>query len=74
MLVGPRHFDSTMLAQYKRFFVAGSAPGESDGECGFLDQDGVFLTREKAYVIAFSAGQIRTVDSDVKKLFSENLY
>lgn len=75
MLVGPRHFDKVMLDQYLRSFAKGSALGEEDAVCGFLDQEGCFLTREEAYVVAVNAQQILYPESNqTDKLFSENLY
>lgn len=75
MLVGPRHFDAVMLAQFRRLFAPGAAPSEDEGECGFLDQGGAFLTREAAYIVAASSSQILREDRAVNgRLFSECLY
>jgi hypothetical protein len=42
---------------------------------GFIDQYGVFMTREEAWIVAEAAGQIRyRVGGDGERLFSENLY
>jgi hypothetical protein len=42
---------------------------------GFIDQQCVFLTRERAWKVAEEAGQIiKRVDGDGEKLFSENIY
>lgn len=72
MLVGPRHFDSIMRLQYKRF---GIKDPESESQQGFVDQYGVFLTREEAYVVAKRQSQIiRRCGGDDGRLFSENLY
>lgn len=64
IICGPRHWDSLCRGTSK------------DGwEQGFVDQRGVFLTREEAWQVAFNAGQIiRRVGGDGKRLFSENLY
>ena len=56
-------------------------------ECGFVDQDNVFMTRLEAWAVADKAGQIRRVSGwekeynprsantgDSELLFSENLY
>jgi hypothetical protein len=53
-----------------------AAGGErSVAEQGFVDQHGVFLTREEAMEIARAAGQIvRRCGGDSIRLFSENLY
>lgn len=72
MLVGPRHFDATMLRQYRSL---GLKFEESDSVCGFLDQDSVFLNRQDALVVANAANQIRyRTSGDETILFSENLY
>jgi hypothetical protein len=48
---------------------------KSQVEQGFIDQLGVFLTRQEAFAIASERGQIkRRVGGDEGKLFSENLY
>lgn len=67
IICGPRHWDSICRGTSK------------DGwEQGFVDQRGVFLTREEAWYVALAAGQIiRRVGGDTIKggrLFSENLY
>lgn len=72
VLVGPRHFDAVMLAQYRR---AGLKSGEDESIKGFLDQEGRFMTREEAHVVATEQGQIRRhLPGDNNRLFSENLY
>ncbi len=44
-------------------------------EQGFVDQFGVFLTREAAHAITWARGQIRRrCGGDAKTLYSENLY
>lgn len=64
-----RHFDTLMNRQLSRSTLL--PPHEQ----GFVDQHGVFLTREEAFTVAFDAGQImRRVGGDEGKLFSENLY
>lgn len=69
---GPRHFDSTMLQLM---------PTGRRTDCmqqGFIDQRGVFLTRQEAWKVAEAAGQIRRrVGGDAADggtLYSENLY
>jgi hypothetical protein len=66
--VGPRHFDQTM----RRQLAEGAG---RNTEQGFIDQHGVFYTREQAWLIAQGNGQIiRRVGGDEGRLFSENLY
>jgi len=64
IICGPRHWDSICRGTSK------------DGwEQGFVDQNGVFLTREEAWMVALTAGQIlRRCGGDEGRLFSENLY
>ena len=70
IICGARHFDSIMRAAIKKF---NDKP--AGWEQGFIDQFGVFLTREEAFVIAEANGQIRQrVGGDNGRLFSENLY
>lgn len=63
--VGPRHFGPG-------FHMSGDG---QHMEQGFIDQFGVFMTREEAYVVAKAAGQIKyRCGGDDGRLFSENLY
>jgi hypothetical protein len=74
MLVGPRHFDSTMVAQYERYFTEGEAPEETESSQGFIDQWGVFMDRFEALAIATAANQVREKTYPKDRLFSEDLY
>jgi hypothetical protein len=70
IVCGARHFDDVMRAQIR-------ACGHSHvgGEQGFIDQRGVFLTRQEARQVAEASGQItRSVGGDANRLYSENLY
>jgi hypothetical protein len=73
VVIGPRHYDMTMHAMLDRMphIAANAKPIQ-----GFIDQHGVFYTREEAYVIAVKNNQIRRniETSTVGKLFSEHLY
>jgi len=73
MIVGPRHYDAVMMAQYK---AMGLKQTEADGIQGFIDQFGTFFDREQAFEIATRQGQIRhkTGNPDSTELFSEDLY
>ena len=74
LILGPRHFDATMHKQIDQSRCAGLVAGRSWEE-GFVDQYGVFMTREEAWIVAEAAGQIiRRVGGDGIKLYSENLY
>ena len=72
IVLGPRHFDETMMKQIK------DRPGANswrDADQGFIDQFGVYLTREEAWEIAIAENQVlRRVGGDNPSLFSENLY
>lgn len=71
IVVGPRHHDRTMRNNIPQV----SAGAFRKAEQGFIDQFGVFMTREEAYVVASRNGQIvRRCGGDEGKLFSENLY
>jgi len=45
-----------------------------DGEQGFVDENGIFLTREEAAIEAIKCGQIKQLKYHKSKLFSEDLY
>lgn len=72
VICSPRHWDMTA----RRLAAVTPYPCDWDNaEEGFVDQQGVFLTREEAWPIALAAGQIiRRVGGDEGRLFSENLY
>lgn len=70
LLVGPRHYDSIMLQQYRKLGLKFS---ESECVSGFLDQEGEFLTREQAHQLALKTGQI-AAPLETGKLRSEDLY
>ena len=70
VICSPRHWDDTA-----RRLVDEMDCAWGDAEQGFVDQQGVFLTREEAWPIALAAGQIiRRVGGDEGRLYSENLY
>lgn len=82
IIAGARHFDTVMRAAIKSLNL-----GFSDWEQGFIDQKGVFMTREEAWKVADARGQIRRPTGwepsleprkanvgDEGCLFSENLY
>jgi len=73
VVCGARHFDSIMHAAMK---AIGEYPESwRDSEQGFIDQFGIFLTREEALVVALNKNQIRrNCGGDSSKLYSENLY
>lgn len=77
IVTGPRHFDSTMHNTINVMDTAFKPTDYSLWEEGFVDQWGVFLTREDALVVAAAAGQIdvrRPKSAPLDQLFSEDLY
>jgi hypothetical protein len=75
MLVGLRHWDTQMHHQAMAYKAQGVLPTDASPEQGFLDNNGVFLTRQEAWVVAVAAGQVvRRVGGDEGCLYSENLY
>lgn len=75
VIVGPRHFDPVMQAQIERCTLIPNS-GRSMEEQGFIDQWGVFMSREEALIVAYNAGQLgrRPKGRPFNKLFSEDLY
>jgi hypothetical protein len=73
IICGARHYDDVMRPIFK---MLPDPHKHSDVEQGFVDQRGVFLTREEAWIVADAAGQIRrrVGGDDGGVLYSENLY
>lgn len=79
IVCGARHYDTVMhgvLTQLKedRLF-AFEEVGKVDQ--GFIDQRGIFMDREEAYLVAKAAGQLnvrRQKTHNEGTLFSEDLY
>lgn len=79
VLLGIRHYSADMHRQ-----IAARADGEQfkhrlDEDQGFVDQHGVFMSREEAYQVALAAGQIVRPYAcghglNGPKLYSEGLY
>lgn len=80
IVLGIRHFDMQMHNHIKLIRDALKLPNLKFKEQGFIDNQGKFLTREEAWIVAEKSGQIyKRVGGDmsinnVGKLFSENLY
>jgi hypothetical protein len=72
LILGARHFDKLMHAQIDKMGLENELDGH---EQGFIDQFGVFMTREQAHPVAAYAKQIiRRCGGDDHRLYSENLY
>ena len=78
LVLGPRHWDTTMRRNALARYNGDEACFDLEWEQGFIDQKGIFMTREEAWKVAEAAGQIiRRVGGDTMNgghLFSENLY
>jgi hypothetical protein len=61
LVLGPRHFSPTMHLHINAMIAAGCGTREDwrGSTQGFIDQKGVFMTREEAFVVAQAAGQVR---------------
>lgn len=71
---GPRHYSPLMHDLRLRMLITDD--DWRSAEQGFIDQWGVFMTREDALVVAREAGQLegRTKTHPERLLFSEDLY
>lgn len=80
LILGPRHWDSTMHQQYKLLekHLGENLPRPEEFKQGFIDRYGIFLTREEAWKVALAAGQIifrcGGDEANGGRLYSENLY
>lgn len=77
IITGPRHYDMFMSKQLSRNFIGDEFLKwfNDENQQGFIDQFGVFMTREEAYEVATEAGQIKyRCGGDDGVLYSENLY
>lgn len=81
IICGARHFDMVMHSQIRHIREDKLFSFEEAGraEQGFIDQFGVFMSREEAFEVARAAGQLnvrreKTPHPDSTELFSEDLY
>lgn len=79
LLLGIRHYSRDMHEQLARRDDRNRFQHLHDPDQGFVDQFGVFMTREEAYRVAKAAGQLRYPEAcgeglDGPKLYSEGLY
>jgi len=71
LVVGPRYFDSIMHDQIAVRGLRKTSIGHTQG---FIDQHGVFMKRDEAYIVAVAANQLIRPAFQPGILFSENLY
>lgn len=79
LLLGIRHYSRDMHEQLARRDDRNRFQHLLDENQGFVDQFGVYMTREEAYRVAEAAGQIIHPEAcgqglDGPKLYSEGLY
>lgn len=79
LLLGIRHYSADMQTQLAVRHDSEEFVHRLDEDQGFVDQHGVFMSREEAYQVALAAGQIRYPEAcgqglDGPKLYSEGLY
>ena len=73
VIAGMRHYDTIMRAVCTKLLLEyGQAIWAA--EQGFIDNQGRFLNRKTAYVVAMEAGQIPECALTGQDLFSEDLY
>lgn len=79
LLLGIRHYSHDMHMQIANRIDASKFMQRLDHDQGFVDQHGTWMSREEAYQVALSAGQIIRPEAcgnglDGPKLYSEGLY
>lgn len=79
VLLGIRHYSHDMHDQLHARTDAWKFKHRHDPDQGFVDQWGIFMSREEAFVVASVAGQIVHVENcgeglNGMKLYSEGLY
>ncbi len=79
LLLGIRHYSRDMHAQIEARRDGEKFKHRRDEDQGFVDQHGVFMTREEAYNVANEQGQIWDDEAcgeelEGRKLYSEGLY
>ncbi len=79
VLLGIRHYSGDMHKQLEARHDAKKFHHRRDPDQGFVDQWGVYMTREEAFIVAQKAGQPIDVEAcgkglDGMKLYSEGLY
>lgn len=73
IVAGARHFDSVMHGQLAHMVYLNPGAAKKADQ-GFIDQFGLFLTREEAFKVAEENGQLLNKPTIPGTLFSEDLY
>lgn len=79
VLLGIRHYSADMHNQIEWRRDGSKFQHRHDEDQGFVDQHGIFMSREEAFKVAFDAKQITDYKAcghglDGMKLYSEGLY
>lgn len=79
VLLGIRHYSRDMHKQITARYDGNKFKKRHDPDQGFVDQWGVYMTREEAYKVAEEAGELNYPEHcgnglEGKKLYSEGLY
>lgn len=74
LLLGIRHYSRDMHEQIEQRAGGWKFLHRHDEDQGFVDQRGVFMTREEAYQVAAAAGQIAYPEACGRGLFGPKLY
>lgn len=74
LLLGVRHYSRDMHEQIAQRAGGWKFLHRYDEDQGFVDQRGVFMTREEAYQVADAAGQIAYPEACGRGLFGPKLY
>jgi hypothetical protein len=79
LVLGVRHYSPDMHAQIAARHDGIKFKHRHDSDQGFVDQHGVYMSREEAYLVAAAADQITYpagcgLGLDGPKLYSEGLY
>lgn len=76
IICGPRHYDSLMHDQIERMPISAARIffHRSGNDQGFVDNFGVYMTREEALAVAEAAGQVIKKHDPKHELCSEDLY
>lgn len=75
LLLGIRHYDDSMVGQMRSRCDGLKFQQRSGDDQGFVDQHGVYMTREEAMQVAAAAGQL--ISDNIRsfsKLYSEDIY